>query len=262
MTTKIKFWQWPNLLAIDASAIALAWLWVFAAEQSVQLSVSAYVVLGLSVWLTYLSDRLFDVGRRPAAQLLSTRHRFAKRYGRALWQVWGGVLLANLLLAATRLSQTQIEKGFTLLLFCLAYTALNQGLSRRFFPKELLVALIFAGGPQVFLPTYTRWPCLTGFILLCLINCLMIAWQEKSVDAQLQVRSLSSTLHRRWGYPLLAAGSGLSWFSGDTLALLPSMLALGLLHFYSKSLSPERFRVLCDAALLIGPGFYFALHKL
>ena len=262
MASKIKLWQWPNVLALDASAVALAWLWIFATEQSVRLPASAYGVLALSVWLTYLSDRLFDASRRPTTELLSMRHRFAKRHRRALWQVWTGALLVNFLLATISLNPAQLQKGFTLLLLCLAYTALNQCLSRRFFPKELLVALIFAGGTQVFLPSYTPWPCLLGFVLLCLVNCLMIAWQEERIDTMLQVRSLSSVLERRWFNPLLIAGVGLSWFGNCTLALLASLLLLGGIHLYRTRLDAERFRVLCDTALFIGPVVYFVLRKL
>jgi len=262
MTTKIKFWQWPNVLAIDACAIALAWLWVFADEQSAQLSTTAYVVLAVSVWLTYLSDRLFDATRQEEAQLLSTRHRFAKRNMRTLWQGWALVLLVNILIATTGLSPSQLGKGLALLLVCLAYSGFNYFLSRRFFPKELLVALIFAGGAQVFLPEPTEWPSVISYILLCLINCLMIAWKEKSVDALLQVRSLSSVLDSRWIYPLLASCIGLSLLSSCTLPLVSSMLILGGIHLIRERLGQELFRVLCDAALLTGPLFYFALHNL
>lgn len=257
MTTKIKFWQWPNLLAIDASAVALAWLWVFAEEQSVTLSSTAYSVLALSVWLTYLSDRLFDAAPRRKAQLLSARHQFAKRNRRSLWLTWTFVLLADVGMAAAELAPAQLEKGFALLLVCLTYTGLNHFLSRRFFPKELLVGLIFAGGPQVFLPEYTAWPCLTGYILLCMMNCLVIGWKESSVDAMLEVRSVASVLERRWLYPLLAVGLFFAFYSGCLVALLPSILALALLHFRHKRFNQECFRVLCDAALLIGPVLYW-----
>lgn len=256
MTTKIKFWQWPNLLAFDACVAALVWLQVFSTGQSAELSTAAYAVLALSVWLTYMADRLFDVARRGEARLLSARHQFAKRNMRGLWLVWGIVLLADLRIATTGLDPSQLDKGFVLFCLCLAYTGLNHLLSKRFFPKELLVALIFAGGTQVFLPEYTEWQCLTGYVLLCLINCLMIGWKETAVDAMLEVRSLTSVLDRRRVYPLLAAGTVLAWFSSCPIALLPSMLALGGLQFCRDRFGQERFRVLCDAALLVGPLLY------
>ena len=114
-TPNMRFWQWPNILAFDASAIALAWLWIFAAEQCVTLPAGAYAVLALSVWLTYLSDRLLDAGQRPASDLLSQRHRFAKRHRSALWQLWSGVLMLNLWVAANALDAAQLQRGFGLL---------------------------------------------------------------------------------------------------------------------------------------------------
>lgn len=263
MITKIKFWQWPNILAIDAALVTCIWLWVFAEEQSAKLGMTAYTVLALSVWLTYIADRLFDVSPRGESQLLSARHKFAKRRSRLLWLIWAAFLVLNITLAITGLSQPQLMRGFVLLLFCLAYTGLNHLLSKQFFPKELIVALIFAGGTQVFLPEYTGWPLLAGLIMLCLTNCLMIAWKEKSVDSMLQIRSLSSALNDGWIYPLLVVGIVLALLpSGGTIVLLPPTLTLCLIHFIRAHLSKEPFRVLCDAALLTGPFFYFAMHKL
>lgn len=257
MKTKIKFWQWPNVLAVDAGIIAIAWLWVFSEAQAGEPTASAYVVLALSVWLTYLADRLFDVSARMEEQLRSARHQFAKRHGRILWIAWGTLLLLNIIAATTGLEPSHLKKGFILLLFCLAYTGLNQLLSKRFFPKELLVALIFAGGTQVFLPDFTEWPSLTAFTLICLINCLIISWKEKTVDALLEVRSLTSILDHRWFYPLLAIAAILSFSSYYLLALLPTLAGLSYLQLRRKQHQEETFRVLCDASLLLGPTLYF-----
>ena len=67
----IRLWQWPNLLAVDAALIALAWQAAFAAALGNEVSAAAQIVLGLSVWLTYMADRLFDVAKRPLQQLHS-----------------------------------------------------------------------------------------------------------------------------------------------------------------------------------------------
>ena len=80
MHPPIKLWQWPNALALDAALIALLWLTALAGALRVELSAAAYAVLGLSVWLTYMADRLYDVTPREANALLSVRHRFAKRH--------------------------------------------------------------------------------------------------------------------------------------------------------------------------------------
>ena len=188
----IRIWQWPNLLAVDAALVALLWQAAFAAALGHEVSVAAQIVLGVSVWLTYMADRLFDVAKRPLQQLHSTRHRFAKQHFRALWGVWCGALVTNIALALTELSIRELRNGAVLLALCLLYTALNQTLSRRFFPKEICVAIIFAGGVIVFLlPNAGIWLSAGSFALLCLINCLMIGAKEQQVDAALQVRSMA-----------------------------------------------------------------------
>lgn len=255
-SAKIKYYHWPNILAVDAVAIALAWLWVFSTKQSAQLSFAAYLVLALSVWLTYQSDRLFDVARRNKVQLLSARHQFAKRHLRPLWLIWFLIFFITLVIALTGLNSNQLLKGFALLIICLAYTGGNQILSKSFFPKEPLVALIFATATQVFLPESTEWRSLSGYVLLCLINCLLIGWKERSTDDMLKVRSVTKFLNQRWANPLLFSGLGLALYSDFRIALIPSMLALAWLHYHKKSHSEESFRVLCDAALLIGPILY------
>jgi hypothetical protein len=256
MTAKIKFWQWPNILAIDASLIAVAWLWVFAREQGADLAPAAYAVLATSVWLTYLSDRLFDAGSRDEAELLSARHKLAKHRARPLWSDWTAVLVVNLGIALTGLTTAQLQKGIVLLVLCLAYTASNHFLSKRFFPKELCVALIFTGGIQVFLPGPLDGPGAIGFALLCLSNCLCIGWKEAAVDTSLKVRSLSSISNPRWSYPFLTAAAGFSFFSSGSSALLPCILFLLTTQILRRHFRPEFFRVLCDASLFIGPLVY------
>lgn len=257
MTTKIKFWQWANILAIDASLIAIAWLWVFAQEQSANLSLASYAVLAMSVWLTYVSDRLFDAGSRHEEALVSARHQFAKRRAGTLRWIWAAVLVINLWIALSGLNPDQLQKGFALLAVCLAYTASNHLLSKRFFPKELFVALIFTGGMQVFLHELIDWPGLVSFALLCLTNCLCIGWKETAVDTSLKVRSLSSISDPRWFYPLVLAAVCFAAISSCPMALLPSIALLLMVQLRQRHFRTESFRVLCDTSLLAGPLAYF-----
>ncbi|MGB0742995.1 MAG: hypothetical protein ACPGSB_00580 [Opitutales bacterium] len=257
-----KIWQWPNILALDASLIAIAWLWVFSHRQNAYPGMVAYTVLALSVWLTYVADRLFDAMPRRSEHLLSARHQFAKRHSRKLWTVWTVLLLVNTALAITCLAPKQLHRGIILLLFCLAYTVCNQLLSKNFFPKELAVALIFAGGTQVFLPELSPWQPLAAFALICLINCLLLGWKEEAIDTLLRVRSLSGVLNPLWFYLQLAMAILLSLADALGLALLPCLAVFLFLKSRVDSIQTETYRVLCDAALVLGPAFYFCSYSI
>jgi len=259
---RIRLWQWPNLLAVDAALIALAWQAAFATALVNEVSAAAQIVLGLSVWLTYIADRLFDVAKRPLQKLHSARHRFAKQYRNTLWRCWWCILLSNIGIAFTGLTTSQLKNGAALLTLCLLYTALNQRLSRRFFPKELCVALIYTAGVIIFLlPSASLWPPARALALLCLINCLMIGAKEQCIDTALQVRSLSRlpTLF----ITALKITCALSLCFLNQAWALPIGLSLGALWIiaaYQEQLSVETFRVLTDSALLIGPSVAFCLQ--
>ena len=79
-----------NLLALDAACIAVAWQALVVDSMGPPIGLPERMVLALSVWLTYVADRLLDVRTRAASTLLSARHRFAKRR-RTLWMLWWGV---------------------------------------------------------------------------------------------------------------------------------------------------------------------------
>lgn len=254
----IRLWQWPNVLGLDAAGIAVAWLSVFTthARPPEQPGAAAYIVLGLSVWLTYLADRLFDVSGRPEEALLSIRHRFTKTHSRRLWAAWGLLLGIAILTAVCCLQAFQLKAGFLLLIACLVYTLLNQLCSKRFFPKEVFVAAIFTAGTQVFLSTPQLDLSVLGLALLCLTNCIIIAERERGVDARLEVHSLAKHLSTRWIWALIGVSCGLVAFSQLPLAMLPPGIALALLFHRRTSIPVESYRVLCDASLLLGPLFF------
>lgn len=253
MHPSIRLWQWPNILAIDTALIAILWQLSLARVLNAEIDWVASAILGLSVWLTYVADRLFDVRSREKAVLFSLRHQFAKRYRQALWYVWYVLLAMNLLLA-TQLTVLQLKNGSLLLTFCLLYTASNQKLSRHFFPKEICVALIYAGGVIIFMPVAYPLGFFGVFALLCLLNCLMIGAREKVIDAKMRVHSVAPLVAERWLTLLALFGAGLAaWRGGELwLGLALSFGILGLLHSLRNRISIEAFRVLADASLILG----------
>ncbi|MDQ8193234.1 hypothetical protein QEH59_02275 [Coraliomargarita sp. SDUM461004] len=256
-----KIWQWPNVLAFDAALIAALWLMTLERMHHLELGWKVHTVLALSVWLTYLADRLCDVKSRNTANLLSVRHRFSKYYTPQLWRLWFIVLIINLAMA-TQLTWTQQKHGAQLLAVCLVYTLLNQKLSRRFFPKESCVALIYAGGVAVFLPQAIPWGFFEAFAFLCLLNCLMIGAKERQIDSKMQVHSLATVVTERYLTPLALCAAGLSLWSEIDLAyeLAFSFILIALIHGLRQRISIEGFRVLLDASLLIAPALSLGIR--
>ena len=250
-----KVLQWSNVLAIDAALIALCWQSVFASFSGQALTPIMISALGSSVWLMYAADRLFDVKKRPLAQLHSIRHRFTKRNARTLWKFWFGALFVNVSIAFSGLKIHQLRNGAILLLFCLLYTTLNQKLSSRFFPKELCVALIYAGGVIVFLlPAQDLWLPAVFLMLLCLINCLIISNNERQIDAAMKVHSIAQFLPKLPFALYLCCILMLGILEQQWLLPFGASLAgLMLVHACRKRLSIESFRVLADGALFAGP---------
>lgn len=253
-TNGIRIWQWPNVLSLDAALIAVFWQSLFAVTIDHPSSLNAAIVLALSVWLTYQADRLFDVSKRPIDQLLSTRHQFAHKHASRLWIIWWGILGINIGIAFTTLSKQQLSKGFILLAICLLYTLLNQKLSKRFFPKQLCVAIIYTGGVIIFLPIGQLWLQSISFISLCLMNCRLISRKEVAIDRALGERSQIS-FGQLPNLALLTVIACISLLRPDTVTI--SILATATVYLplslNQQRFSVEAYRVLIDGALVLAP---------
>ncbi len=77
---RLPWWRWINWLALDAVAVALAWLPVFAHMTGARLTAVNTGALAAGVWLFYMADRILDGLTRHGK---SGRHQFAGR--QAAW---------------------------------------------------------------------------------------------------------------------------------------------------------------------------------
>ncbi|MGC6424753.1 MAG: hypothetical protein ACON4O_07185 [Lentimonas sp.] len=254
MNLAIKAWHYPNVLGIDAAVIAVVWQILVAIEQGVSLSYSAHWVLGLSVWLTYMADRLYDVSKHDPQQLLSLRHSLAKRHRKTLWSFWFAVLSINAAIAFLGLDSQQLLNGFALLSACLTYTLLNQLLSKRFFPKEMLVALIFAGGVIGFIDPLPNVSVFLIFAAACFLNCICIGQKEVAIDQALRVHSLAMKLNPWFTFSFSLISTLICLWLNTTLAwgVAIVLTATSLLYFYKSRIETECYRVLVDSSLLLG----------
>lgn len=250
-------WQIPNVLALDAALIAVTWAAWYAHCLGSQLSSNTLTVLALSVWLTYSADRLLDIrGKRPE-QLLSTRHRFSYRHRATLRRLWLAILTLNIAIAYIALEPWHLTNGLYLLSFCLAYTACNQWLSKYFFPKELLVAILFALGVVLFCTPRPDLVIVLHLASVFGLNCLLLSTSERTIDQALQIKSLSTFPRTSLSLCTLGYLTTLPFVYKQSIPLLLtsalSITLLGLLHSQRKHIEQETYRTLADASLLIAP---------
>lgn len=91
--TRLPWWRWPNLLALDAVAVALVWLEVFGKMSGARVTAVEYAALGVAVWVVYGADRLMDSRLPPDEGARHERHWFAARH--AFWLVPLALVLAG-----------------------------------------------------------------------------------------------------------------------------------------------------------------------
>lgn len=147
--------------------------------------------LFLGVWVIYLFDRILDVSRAPAPELLTRRHRWAEGHLRVMALI--GFIALGLLIATIlpHLEKATVLAGMVPGLVTLLYYLIFRFLKT--FPclwrlpyKELTVAICFALGISISVTTEPAGGyhlCLMGgLVLLFSGNCLLIARDESELD--------------------------------------------------------------------------------
>jgi hypothetical protein len=238
-------WLWMNLLSLDAPLVALVWQDFLSRSYPSVLLPGGRLVLGLSVWAIYLTDRLMDVQRPPAANE-PARHRFCREHRKLAIGLLTTVLIADLCVAVVWLRPAIFRNGLVAAFAVLSYFAFfvcgregKQG-------KHASAAFIFTVG--VFLVAWTRtpkpWQSLSGpavaFYALCYGNLVLIEkWEQGAATSQGWI----------W-MGLLAAICALCGHSRWYAAVASSGVGLALLDFRGATLPQEVRRVLADAVLL------------
>ena len=190
--TLLRYW---HLLSLDAPTVAALWCWAFGRAARLWLAPWLPAALALGTWLFYVADRLLDARLSPESSL-QERHHFHRRHRRWFLVVAAPVALALALLVA-RMPRSLIADYCVLGALSLLYLGLvhlparARGKSLRYFPKELVVALLFAAASA--LPAWDEarrramgmprhHPLLLLcpiFAALCWLNCVAIEdWEQ------------------------------------------------------------------------------------
>ena len=244
-------WLWPNLLSLDAPVVAVVWQIFFARCFHAEVTATATALLMLAVWLIYAADRVFDA--RGGSML--PRHEFYRRNWRAVAPVWTAAFAVAGWLAWTRLPALIFERGALLLAAVALYFAVVHLAPLQNWPKEMVVAILFAIGASL-----TAWGHVRSaadvltillFSCLCWINCIAIEKWERRKNGWLVCFAAAGVaaaaillLHRE--RPVLSG------------AETSSAIAFVLLDRGRRHLSRDALRVLADVALL-SPVFFLPI---
>lgn len=242
------YWQWPNIFGLDAAIIAVTWQWMLQPEHS-KLSCSFPLVLGFSVWLTYLADRLFDIQRTRNRPLNSIRHQFVRSRKNILWRLWWVILCINVSLAITTLPRELIFRGLILLSVTLGYVYCTQKIKNFRLPKEIAVGTIFTTGILIFQEPVISLAVAIPMTLLFTSNCLMLSEKERTLDQALGQYSWGTL---PWIIPI-ALLLTLILVIGFLPVALPASLMLICCYRFRTHFKPETYRIIVDASLLTSP---------
>lgn len=261
-------WLWPNLLGLDAPAVAVAWQWLFAGVFGANLPPVFPLILGLSVWCVYLADRLYDTTRAPETDVQTDRLRFTKRHFAALSAIAVAAAIANLFLIIRHVPRPLMVTGLiTASLLGVYYLIRLKGNARlaAAIPREILCGMIFGLGcviaPHAFLPSggASGFVVATIFLgLVCSASCVLISVWEKEEDIAGNDRSMATSPspiipHMASALTILILLATAMAFFGPwriLLAVAVSALSLRLMLHFEDRLSQRTLRVLADAVLL------------
>ncbi|WP_182867681.1 hypothetical protein [Stieleria mannarensis] len=145
----VPAWAWANVLSLDAVSVGLVWLFVFT-DQFCHRSPSGYelAIIGLSIWLVYTADRLFDSLHLDTAQSHTVRHRFHFRHRKTICVVWILALALDTAVVVSYATESQLRWGCAAIATVLAYVVSVQFVKDAvgWFPKELRAGMVFAFG--------------------------------------------------------------------------------------------------------------------
>ncbi len=276
---RAPLWLWPNLLSRDAPLVAVVWELLFARSSRLSVTPATTLCLGLAVWLLYVADRLLDARQLRPPQEVAPRHNFYRDHGHAFVPLLAAGSLLGAWLAWTRLDAGTVLHGLGMLGAVALYFALVHFVPahrRRWLPKELAVAVLFAAGCllpvwQASFPTLPVIFAWALFVLACWINTALIEESEyERVRARRapELHPWSAALGRRpveaaAGVALTASAFVPVLGASAARLVLPAVAlgALGLLMVGRRRerLSPDALRVLADFVLLV-PGVMLLVH--
>jgi hypothetical protein len=237
-------WLWLNLLSLDAPVVAVLWQDFLARCYPSMLRPAGRLMLGLTVWVIYLADRLLDV-RLPPSGPETKAHEFCRRHSRLAGTLLAVALFTDLAVAM-QLRRAVFDNGLLVSAGVITYFGAfpMQRMAARW--KPISAAILFTTGVFLVAWTGTAVPAWTlggpasAFCLLCLANLVLISDWERGI------RSDRAGVVLLLVFAVCAALGGSPWYS----AVAFSAVGLGALALLGNRLAQPARRVLADAVLL------------
>lgn len=242
--------------------MALVWQSFFAQVFSADLLWAERMVLGLSIWLVYLGDHIFDVAKRIEKDLRFERHRWVKEHEAILRELFRVVLVVDVVSAFSLLKIGSLLMGIVLLGACLAYEKWVAP-TGNVLAKGVLTAVLFAAGVFLFITdSFSNpigWASFGLFGLLCLGNILSLA----SIEGRFACDDSGCLAISRYVFMGLFAFIGLFWSYSPEITLPVLISALGMviirtLWLSCNALNASRFYTFSDLCMLSPLIFIFS----
>ncbi len=189
----LRIYQVIRFFSLDIIAGAIASLVFAASVMGIHLSLSYYVIMGVTVWLIYTTDHLMD-GAKTRGKSESATHNFFYKYRVPIILVSLMVLVFDFRLIMYRLDEKIIEFAIAPGLAAVVYLVLNryyENAPKWFFIKEIWIAIIYTiaiwGGPVIYAGDQVntlQLLLIAAFTLIIFSNVLLFSIYEREKDAK------------------------------------------------------------------------------
>jgi hypothetical protein len=264
MRRLVNLYNFLNITSIDVSAGAVICACFFARVMNADVRPSAFVALGLTVWIIYTVDHLLDA-KRLKSVAATKRHRFHQQYFNALLFFVGFAMVVDIL-AVLMIRESLLVAGSILGLLILFYLVIQRYLD---IFKEFVGGVLYTLG--VTLPSilfgYDRFELpfallIVQFLFTAWINLFLFSLFDKDRDTQDDHVSFATRMGvratRNIIIILLMLCVCLAFYQilyhqiYAALIVLIMDCVLGLIFFMNRTFSQDdRFRLLGDAVFLL-----------
>jgi 4-hydroxybenzoate polyprenyltransferase len=250
-----------NLLSVDVAIGAVCSALFFGRLLKVNILPYGLITLGLTVWVIYCADHLFDAAR-VKGRASTRRHRFHQDNFWLLVKI--GIAIVVVIGVLVFFIRTSVFfGGVVLMLIVGAYLILHRWLR---FPKEFLIAFLYTGG--ILLPSVSvtplelsQWPwvMIIEFMLIALLNLIMFSWFDFENDLSdgndsfvTMVGEHTSRIVIWMIFAVNVALFFLTDFSSGAFIQLTMNIVLIIIFLNKKTLAQDdRYRMLGDAIFFL-----------